>query len=99
MLKNVFKVLVGVSMLSVVIIGGATFVEASTKSENVIVNDEIEMTAEEYFDTWKKQKKSRTNVVYYRDDRDWFVVSFWYHHATVYSLGGSNSFCGNFFVD
>lgn len=53
MLKNVFKVLVGVSMLSVVIIGGATFVEASTKSENVIINNEIEMTAEEYFDTWE----------------------------------------------
>ena len=53
MLKKVFKALVGISVLSVVIISGNIFAEASSKEGNIIVDDRTEMSAEEYFDTWE----------------------------------------------
>lgn len=53
MLKKVFKALVGISVLSVVIISGNIFAEASSKEGNIIVDDKTEMSAEEYFDTWE----------------------------------------------
>ena len=53
MLKKVFKALVGISVLSVVIISGNIFAEASSKEGNIIVDDKTEMSSEEYFDTWE----------------------------------------------
>lgn len=53
MLKKVFKALVGISVLSVVIISGNIFAEASSKEGNIIVDDKTEISAEEYFDTWE----------------------------------------------
>lgn len=49
MLKNIFKVLAGISALSLMIVYSSTFVEAST--ENTILNNKTEITAEEYFDS------------------------------------------------
>ena len=51
MLKNIIKVLAGISVLSLMIVCSSTFVEAST--ENTILNNKTEITAEEYFDSWE----------------------------------------------
>lgn len=53
MLKNIIKVLAGISVLSLMIVCSSTFVEASTENKNTTVNDKTEMTAKEYFDTWE----------------------------------------------